>query len=603
MNLRPYQQEASDAAIKWIRRCVDPCVIEAATGAGKSHIIADVARRIHAISGKKILCTAPSKELVEQNYAKFLATGSPASIYSASIRKEMVHPVVFGTPQTIANSLQRFGDNFAAIIMDEAHGITPTMRAIVDHITTQNRRCRVIGMTATPYRMTTGYIYANDYERGPVQECADPFFHSLVYRIGARRLINDGYLTPPIFANHVDGYDTSGLILNSRGQFDADDIDKAFVGRGRKTASIVADIVEKSAGRRGVLIFAATVAHAHEVMESLPPSLSAIITGQTPKAERERTLSAFQRQEIKYLVNVAVLTTGFDATHVDVIAIMRATESVGLLQQIIGRGTRLHDGKADFLVLDYAENMERHCPGGDVFEPVIKVRKQSDSFTVTATCPWCTHQNVFAGRPNPDGYGVNAAGEFVDLRGETIKNAEGAPIPAHFGRRCQGETIAAGTHVQCGYFWSHKRCPECDAENDIAARYCGRCRAEIVDPNEKLREEAARMASDPYQPLSAAVSAVMIRRWPGRDGKPDTARIDYQLEGASDTVSEWVRPDDSSRYLMKSWSRACAALFGGSVMTLDDALTRYERGEYRLPAMVVYRRKQGTKFFDIMAVE
>ena len=82
------------------------------------------------------------------------------------------------------------------------------------------------------------------------------------------------------------------------------------------------------------MIFAATVPHANEVMQSLPRGNSALVTGETPKAEREQILKAFKARQIKYLVNVSVLTTGFDASHVDVIAILRATESVGLMQQV-----------------------------------------------------------------------------------------------------------------------------------------------------------------------------------------------------------------------------------------------------------------------------
>jgi len=87
LTLRPYQQAAFDAAIDWIRRCLDPCLIEAATGSGKSHLVAAIAAEIHRMSGKKILCIAPSAELVEQNYEKYRATGAKASIFSASLKK------------------------------------------------------------------------------------------------------------------------------------------------------------------------------------------------------------------------------------------------------------------------------------------------------------------------------------------------------------------------------------------------------------------------------------------------------------------------------------------------------------------------------------
>ena len=117
---RDYQQEAHDAAIAWIKKCVDPCLIEAPTGSGKSIIVAMLANTIHKRSGKKILCLAPSKELVQQNHAKYLLTGEPASLFSASAgRKETKNFVVFGSPQTVVNSLERFGKQYAAVIVDE----------------------------------------------------------------------------------------------------------------------------------------------------------------------------------------------------------------------------------------------------------------------------------------------------------------------------------------------------------------------------------------------------------------------------------------------------------------------------------------------------
>jgi len=595
MTLRPYQQEASDAAIAWIRRCTDPCVIDAATGAGKSLIIADAAARIHAISGKKILCTAPSKELVQQNYEKFRATGSPASIFSASIRKEMVHPVVFGTPQTISNSLQKFGDRFSAIIIDEAHGITPTMRNIVGHMRQQNPKLRIIGLSATPYRMGTGYIFGRDEFGREVKESVEPFFHSRVYRIGARDLIDQGYLTPPVFADHESGYDTSGLVLKSNGLFDAASVERAFEGHGRKTATIVADIVARSVGRKCCIIFAATIAHAHEVMASLPPGMSVMVTGETASGERDRILRNVKAGMVKYVVNVAVLTTGFDATLIDVVAIMRATESPGLLQQIVGRGLRLHDGKEDCLILDYAENLERHCPSGDIFEPVIRIKRKGDVVPLKAVCPLCNYENEFTARKNEDGYRVDVNGNFTDLIGNPIKNPEGVTMPAHYGRRCQGLVLVAGAHVQCAYKWSHKKCPACEEENDISARYCHRCKAEIVDPNEKLREIAAQMASDPYRQQTANVRGVMMRQWPGKDGKPDTIRVDYLTDGL--TVSEWVRPyhyTDRGRFFEYRWERMCRDFFGRFLPTIDEVLAVAD--DARVPSSIVFHKDRATKF-------
>ena len=524
--LRPYQQEAHDRVIQWITKSKTPCMIEAATGAGKSHIIAEIATTIHRISnGKHVLCLAPSAELVIQNSEKYGATGNPFSLFSASAGKiSLRHPVVFGTPLTVKNRIEKFGSQFAMIVIDECHGITPTVKGIVDAMREQNANLRVVGMTATPYRFGSGYIFRQWADGNPVgeKETKDPYFASCVHRITARELIDQGYLTVPILgAIRAESYHTLGMELNSRGQFDAADVDRAYIGQGRKTAAIIADVVSQSRDRQGVMIFAATVQHAYECIESLPAGLSAIVTGDTPREERSNIIARFKAREIKYIVNVSVLTTGFDAPHVDVIAILRATESVGLLQQIIGRGLRLYDGKEDCLLLDYAENIERHCPDGDVFDPKIRVTGlQSEGLTVKCRCPDCNKVNEFKARINDEGYNVDDAGYFCDLNWQRIPSEFG-DIPAHHGRRCQGWLdIKGGDQEQCRYRWTHKECPHCNGENDIAARYCIECKGEIVDPNEKLRIEFQAMKADPTRRQTDKVIGWEVRPTLSRAGRP-----------------------------------------------------------------------------------
>ena len=500
--LRPYQKTAHDAIIDWIRKTTEPCLIEAATGAGKSHIIAAVAQTIHEMSkGKHVLCLAPSAELVIQNSGKYAATGNKFSIFSASAGKiSLRYPVVFGTPLTVANRIKRFGSQFAMVVIDECHGITPTVRKIVDSMREQNPKLRVVGMSATPYRMGSGYVFAQwpDGKPVPEHETEDPYFAACVDRITARELIDMGYLTPPVIGRiHAESYHTLDMKLNSRGQFDAEDVDRAYIGQGRKTADIIADVVAQARDRQGVMIFAATVQHAHECLSSLPPELSAIVTGDTPRQERADIIERFKAREIKYLVNVSVLTTGFDAPHVDLIAMLRATESVGLLQQIIGRGLRLSDGKEDCLILDYAENIERHCPDGDVFDPTIRtIKAKEEANYIKCTCPLCEVENEFKARPNPSGFEVSPSGYFCDLDGKPIPSEYG-DVPAHYGRRCASKTLVGGQLVQCGYRYTFKECPHCEADNDIAARYCNECKGEIVDPNEKLRAAFKEMKADP----------------------------------------------------------------------------------------------------------
>lgn len=504
-NLRPYQQEAHDAVINFVLTSKMPCLVEAATGAGKSLIIAAIAKTIHRMSkGKSILVLCPNKEILEQNREKYLGTGEPASIFSASLGSKCLrHPVIFGTPQSVKNNVEKFGERFAMVIIDEAHGITPSVKHIIDNLRNKNQKLRIVGLTATPYRLGSGYIYQCDQNDRmvPPEQAKDPYFFKLVYSIKAQYLIESGYLTPPIIGQ-IGGehYDTSHLKLNNMGKFDSAEIDKAFIGHGRKTAAIVADIINKSRDRKGVIIFASTIQHAEEVMASLPPELSAIITGDTPKLERENILKRFKAQKIKYITNVSVLSVGFDAPHIDVVALLRATESVGLLQQILGRGIRLFEGKNDCLILDYAENIDRHCPDGDLFNPNIRVfgGAKGEDFA-EFKCPHCKMINQFSLRKNDGGYKINEDGYFTDLIGTVVTTSNGDQLPAHYGRRCQNFTYSINDEEpkQCGYRWSFKVCNACNAENDIAARRCTTCKGELIDPNEKLIIEFKQLKKDP----------------------------------------------------------------------------------------------------------
>ena len=198
--LRPYQEDAVNAVMDFIVKSVASCVVVLPTGAGKSMVVAEVAHRINVMSGKRVLCTAPSKELVLQNRGKYLLTGEPAGLFSASAgAKNLRHPVVFGSPLTIKGALEMFGEKYGAIIIDEGDGITPTLKAIISSIKRKNPKLRVISLTATPYRLGTGYIYKDHYTNGPTDEenATDPYYDHVVYELPAKFLIDNGFLTPP----------------------------------------------------------------------------------------------------------------------------------------------------------------------------------------------------------------------------------------------------------------------------------------------------------------------------------------------------------------------------------------------------------------------
>ena len=552
MMLRPYQQRAHDAAIQWMRRSLEPCLIEAVTGAGKSHLLAAIAQTIGGISGKRMLILQPAAELLDQNKEKYLATGNPCSVFSASRgSRSTQHGVVFGTPGTVKNAVSRFGADYGLVLIDEAHGITPTIKRIIERMREANPKLRVCGMTATPYRLGSGYIYrTNEAGKAWAEDKAkDPYFARRVANITARELLDSDYLTPPLIgAIGTSGYDTSNLVVNRMGQFDAQAVDAAFVGHGRKTALIVQDVLHASVGRKGIMFFAATVQHAGEVLASLPAHNSAIVTGTTPKDDRASILRRYKAGEIRHLVSVAVLTTGFDAPHTDVIALLRATESVGLMQQIIGRGMRIAKDKKDFLVLDYAENIQRHCPDGDLFAPEVKASHGGgiEGGSIEACCPLCTTTNTFTARPNDGDFAVGADGYFVDSTSQHILNVHG-PVPAHFGRQCFGTNKF---NARCTYRWTFKACPKCDGENDIAARYCSTCKNELIDPNEKLIADYVAHKKDPTQLQIDALKKWQVTPTISQAGN-ETIKVTYTTEYRSFTV--WMK---KGGYEHNKWANA-----------------------------------------------
>lgn len=512
MPLRDYQQAAVDSVLQWVRKTTAPCVVEAPTGAGKSHIIAAVCDELFSISkGKRVLVIAPSAELVVQDHEKYVyGVGQPASFFSASVgQKSVRHPVVFGTPGTVKGALELFDDRYCAVIIDEAHRVTPTLKGIVSSMREHNPNLRVIGLTATPYRMGTGYIYRSD-ETGRAygeEQAREPYFERRVYTISARMLIDRGYLTPPVSEVAEAQYDTSELEVSRMGTFTSESVERAFFGQ-TVTHQIVHQVLRMSESRRGVMFFAASIAHAREILGLLPSDKSALVTGETKKADRKRILSEFKAERLKYLVNVDVLTTGFDAPHVDVIAVLRATESASLLQQIIGRGLRICEGKTECLVLDYAGNVERHCPDGDLFAPEIKTRKTDGGDREEVTCPSCAAINLFVVNAEACALGqMDAFGYVCDLTGSRIES-EWGPTPGHYGRRCNGHIQVGPEFVRCSYRWTYKECPECEAENDISARKCHACKVALVDPNDKLRRDFAKYKRDPKN-----IQCDVVTRW------------------------------------------------------------------------------------------
>ena len=521
--LRPYQKEAVDRTIAWIRKNSLPCLLDLSVGAGKTVIISELCRIILSMSPtKKILVIAPNKELIEQNFEEYVAFGGQASYYSASIGKSLRHSVIFASERTFDKVAEEYGERFSTVIIDEADCTTPTIKKIISDMRKGNENLRVIGLSGTCFVLGQGYIYEIDENDAKVEESINPYYKKLLYRVKTTDLMQQGYLTKLEIPDTSISYDVSNLKL-SGGNFTKESLDQAFVGHGKKTADIIADVVNRSnaINAEGVLIFGATVDHCHEIMASLPAYNSALLTGSTPKAERERIINDYKAKKIRFLVSIIITTRGFNAPHTKAVAVLRATQSARLLIQMAGRAIRLYDGKDEAYFWDYAGNYERFAgKSGNIFEPDIQAFGQKPSLKTEVQCPECNNVNEVAMRPNPDGLAWDKFGYFLDLAGERIE-IDGQPFPAHFTRRCSHvELKGKNKEERCTYFWSFKKCPACESENDIASRKCISCGELLIDPNDKLIAEFKAFKADLSQVQTDEITFIRRKETRSKAGQP-----------------------------------------------------------------------------------
>ena len=461
--LRPYQADSVKSVIHYFRKHQTPAVLVLPTGAGKSLVIAELAR----LAKGRVLVLAHVKELVEQNHEKYEGYGLKGSIFSAGLgRKETDQQVVFASVQSVVRNLDSFSNQFSLLVIDECHRVpdekNSSYQKVITHLRENNSGIKVLGLTATPYRLGMGWIYQY-HTRGQVRSEEPRFFRDCIFELPIRYLLDEGFLTP---ARMIDApvlsYDFSQLKPASTGRYKEAELDMVIEQSKRATPQIVDQIIHLAQDKLGIMVFAATVRHAQEILGLLPEGEAAIVIGDTPTLERDQIINDFKERKIKFLVNVSVLTTGFDAPHVDLIAILRPTESISLYQQIVGRGLRLSPGKKECLVLDYAGNSY------DLYQPEVGDPKpDSDSEIITIPCPACGFNNNFWGKLDSNGF-----------------------LLEHFGRKCQGYFTDedTGEREHCNYRFRAKYCGECGADNDIAARICHECDATLVDPDKKLKE-------------------------------------------------------------------------------------------------------------------
>lgn len=383
MILRDYQRRAIEELFDWLcNHSGDPCVV-LPTGSGKSVVIAHICKTaLTSWPETRILMLTHVKELIEQNADKMRAVwpGAPLGICSAGLgRRELAEPITFAGIQSVAKRSADIG-HVDVVLIDEAHLVGHEeqggYRTLISELRVINPHMRVIGLTATPWRLGHGLITNKP-----------AIFDDLIEPVTIEELIHKGYLAPLRSKITDERFDLSGVHTRG-GEFVEPDL-QAATDIEDKNQKIADEIMRRAEGRRAWLLFCTGVAHAEHMRNALMSRgvLAATVTGETPAAERANILRAFRRGQIRAVTNANVLTTGFDYPDIDLIALLRPTKSPTLYMQMAGRGLRPKSHSDHCLVLDFAGAVSMHGPITCVREPQKKGSGGGEA--PAKTCPEC----------------------------------------------------------------------------------------------------------------------------------------------------------------------------------------------------------------------
>ena len=367
MQLRYYQRDAIDSLHHWFetKPYNEHALISLPTAAGKTIIFSHFIKEVLAKDpGARFVVLAHRKELVDQAEKKLKSVwpDAPVGVLAAGMKRfEHDAQILIASRDTLASPkrLAKVG-KFDYMIIDEAHNVPPTSHTRYQKIIAElsdRGDMKVMGCTATPYRMGQGYIYGKR---------KDHFFRGLAYTVSIPELIREGYLCrlSAYAVNDKAIIDAGSVSLKFKnGDFREKELEEvAMVDE--TIIEVVSDWIDNAytKGRTATVFFCVSVLHAEKMTQYLKQYgiSSAVITGETPSKERSQTLADFESGKIHALCNVGVLTEGWDAPRTDCIALLRPTQSVGLYVQMCGRGMRIHEDKNNCLLLDYGENVARH---------------------------------------------------------------------------------------------------------------------------------------------------------------------------------------------------------------------------------------------------
>ncbi|MHA2248608.1 MAG: DEAD/DEAH box helicase, partial [Candidatus Hodarchaeales archaeon] len=520
--LRKYQADAVQSLFDYFAENNGNPVLSLPTAAGKSIIQAAFIQQTLALwPDERFLLVSHVKEILQQDADKIqaLMPNVTVGIYSAGLgRKETGYQVTIAGIQSVYKRAHEMGD-VSIVIVDECHLVSKTKDSMyhkfLDGLQQICPNGKIIGLSATPYRLDSGPLIKGD----------NRIFTDICYQITIKELIEQGYLSPLVTAPTKNKANTSD-VKKRGGEYITGDLER-FMNTADITEAALTEVDTLCADRKSWLVFCVGVDHARDVAQALRMHGHAaeIVIGDTPKDLRAQRLADFKAGKIRALVSVGVLTTGFDAPNADALICLRPTLSPGLWVQIVGRVTRICEGKTDALILDFTSNLHIHGPV-DLIDIDGDGNVKTSPFRV---CPEC--------------------GKLIQPRAKAC---------------------------ECGYSFE-RECHKCHSLFDRALAVCPDCGAFVQQRKRKIDHETKASEKDILSGagdlMTEDIEYISMKRHT-KKGKPDSVKLSYHCTHFPyASYDEWLCFDHGGSAAQKAamrWVR-----LGGSVPTpggVDEAL-------------------------------
>lgn len=385
VKLRPYQVEAVQSIYDYFANKTGNPLIVLPTGAGKSLTMAAfIQGAIAQYPETRVVVLTHVKELIKQDAEAILRywPQAPVGIWSAGLGKRQRDQITVAGIQSVHNRPAAFGRT-DLVIIDEAHLLSKKSDSMYGRflagLRNHNKHLKVIGLTATPYRMDSGRLTKGD----------DRVFTDISYEADVGVLIKDGFLCPLVAKAGATKADLSEVHTRG-GEFVASELQDAM-NKDHLIDGALDEIERLAADRQHILGFCSGIDHAANcASHARARGIAAeYVSGEMAAGERDTKIADFKSGKTRMLFNAMLLTTGFDYPSIDCIVMLRPTKSTGLYVQIMGRGLRKDGVKENTLVLDFSDNIMRHGPIDRVVPPREKGDADSEGVAPAKMCPDC----------------------------------------------------------------------------------------------------------------------------------------------------------------------------------------------------------------------